>query len=281
MVKFNQWIRNAQDKLREKAYDASQVEWLVTDMLGWSRTAYFVHQQDEMTEDTEMRLNQGLTRLLEGEPVQYVVGSATFLGRPFTVNEHVLIPRPETEEVVMCLMKQLPTEGYIADIGTGSGVIAVTIKSEYPHLNVIASDISEEALSVAKSNTVSNRVNVDFLKGDTLHPYIERGIKLDGLISNPPYIDVSEATLMSYSTLTYEPHMALFADENGLKIYRAILEQLPKVMNEHAPIVFEIGYQQGEKLKTLITAMYAHLDPVVYADINGHDRIVTFKWKTK
>ena len=277
-MKFKQWVEKAKQQLQNKMLDSTQVDWLVMDLLGWTHTTFLLNKEQEISKEELTLLQEGLGRLLKGEPVQYVVGFASFMGRNFKVNPDVLIPRPETEEVVDHFMTQLPKEGTIADIGTGSGIIAISIKKAYPQFHVIASDISIQALNVAKINADQHVVDVQFLCGDTLQPFIEKKIKLDGLISNPPYIDLSEQNVMSKSTLKYEPHLALFAEDEGLKIYHLLLLQLPKVMKEGAPVVFEIGYQQGQPLKKLIQSLYPQFAPKVIADINGNDRIVSFKW---
>lgn len=280
-MKFNQWISQAQQQLQDKGLESAQVDWLVMDLLGWSRTTYLMNKQQVISEQELHLLQNGLERLLKGEPEQYVVGFASFMGRDFKVTPDVLIPRPETEEVVAHFMNQLPQEGTIADIGTGSGIIAISIKKAHPQLSVYASDISCRALEVAQRNAQQHDAAIQFLCGDTLHPFIEKKLKLEGLISNPPYIDCTEQNVMSTSTLNYEPHIALFAEDEGLKIYRSILIQLPKVMKEGAPVVFEIGYQQGAALKSLITSLYPQLVPKVIKDINGNDRIISFKWSAQ
>ena len=137
----------------------------------------------------------------------------------------------------------------IADIGTGSGAIAITLKLLQPELNVIATDLYEDALSVAKQNASHYHQNIQFLRGNALKPLIEKDIKLDGLISNPPYIGHSEIIDMESTVLNYEPHHALFAEKNGFAIYESILEDLPFVMKQGGHVVFEIGYQQGDILK--------------------------------
>lgn len=277
-MKFNTWVRDARNQLVAHEYEATQVDWLVMDIMDWSRTDYVMHQHDDMTDQVHRILKQGLLRLLKGEPVQYIVEKASFFNRDFKVTQDVLIPRPETEEVVMKLMEMM-SSGQVADIGTGSGIIAITLKKEMPQLNVWATDISENALDIAKYNAEKNQADIQFVLGDTLVPLIQKGLLLDGLISNPPYICQSEQDVMSESTLNYEPHIALFAEDNGLGIYRKILKQLPFVMKDDAPIVFEIGYQQGPAIKKLVTSMYPHLKVDVIADINGHDRIISFRWR--
>ncbi|UWF57496.1 peptide chain release factor N(5)-glutamine methyltransferase [Staphylococcus hyicus] len=280
-MKFNQWVQIGRQCLKENHCEPAQIDWLIMDMLNWSRTTYLLNLQEKMTIEAHHMLEQGLARLIKGEPVQYVVGKAAFFNREYKVSKDVLIPRPETEEVVMKFMEMVPLSGHVADIGTGSGIIAITLKKELPTLNVLATDISKDALNIAEFNAQNHDADIRFLLGDTLKPLISENIQLDGLISNPPYICQSEQDFMSKSTLNFEPHIALFAKENGLHIYRTLFEQLPKVMKRGAPVVFEIGFQQGTMLKNLLLAMYPQLDVNITADINGNDRILSFKWCVK
>lgn len=238
-----------------------------------------VMKQNEIPTEMEQNvLDNAFERLYRGEPVQYIVGFQSFYGEVFDVNQHCLIPRPETEEVMLHFLNELPDNSRVADIGTGSGNIPVMLKKLNQSLTVYATDISLEALKVAKSNAKKHEVDINFLHGDTLRPLIEQQITVDGLISNPPYIDRKEIDIMTTSVVNYEPDHALFADDNGLAIYKSILEDLPHVLNDNAKVVFEIGFNQGEILKTIIESMYSHIDVKIIQDINSKDRIISFNW---
>ncbi|SDN24241.1 release factor glutamine methyltransferase [Psychrobacillus sp. OK028] len=213
-----------------------------------------------------------------GRPFQYIIGQESFYGRDFLVNEHVLIPRPETEELIEEVKKrtaklfEVSQPIKIADIGTGSGAIALTIKKEIPNVNVTATDISPEALTVAKQNSVRLKAEVEFRQGDLLAPIAKQ--KWDVILSNPPYIGAHEAESLSDTVIDYEPHLALFAEEDGLQLYRKMAEQLPGMMNTPSFIGFEIGYEQGPAVQKMLQHAFPHSLVEVVQDINKKDRFV-------
>ncbi|HAR6192453.1 TPA: peptide chain release factor N(5)-glutamine methyltransferase [Staphylococcus pseudintermedius] len=277
-MNYKEWRQQAEQQMVEKGYEPSAIQWFMMDTLQWSRTSLILNEMTPMAESTLKQLNDGLSQLLTGMPVQYVVGQSEFYGRQFKVNSDVLIPRPETEEVVHYFLTQLAAAKVVADIGVGSGAIAITLKAERPELRVIATDISFQALAVARENAQRLQRDITFLQGNALQPLIAQGVRLDGLISNPPYIGEHERTLMDNSVIQYEPHVALFAAQEGYQVYAAILRDLPHVMQDGAPVVFEIGFQQGAQLTRMMQQLYPHITPEVINDINGHARIFHFKW---
>ncbi|MDN6231430.1 MAG: peptide chain release factor N(5)-glutamine methyltransferase [Staphylococcus simulans] len=279
-MSYKEAVQAASKQATARGYESKRAEWLLLDLLDWSLTDYVLHMQDTMPEEHERLYQQAVERMLTGEPIQYITGFQSFLGEKFQVDERCLIPRPETEEVLMYFLERLPKQSVVADIGTGSGILAVSLKRLEPSLTVYASDLYEGPLTIAEANAKLHQTEITFIQGSDLEPYIKQGIRLDGLISNPPYIDESESVDMAETVLNYEPHQALFADEQGLAIYRAIIEKLPYVLNDQALVVFEIGYNQGAVLKTMIETMYPKVQVEVVADINQNDRIVAFKWST-
>lgn len=280
-MNYKQWRQHAEQQMRTKGYDANAIQWFLMDTLQWSRTSLILNEIAIIPETTLAQLNDGLSHLLTGMPLQYVVGQAEFYGRPFKVTPDVLIPRPETEEVVHYFLNQLTeATSCVADVGVGSGAIAVTLKAEKPELQVIATDISSQALLVAKENACRLQQDITFIQGNALQPLIDQDIRLDGLISNPPYIGEHERGLMDESVIQYEPHVALFADQEGYQVYEAILRDLPHVMHDGAPVVFEIGFQQGVQLTEMMQQLYPHIKTEVIPDINGNARIFHFKWST-
>ncbi|EGQ2736310.1 peptide chain release factor N(5)-glutamine methyltransferase [Staphylococcus pseudintermedius] len=277
-MNYKEWRQQAEQQMVVKGYEPNAIQWFMMDTLQWSRTSLILNEMTPMAESTLKQLNDGLSQLLTGMPVQYVVGQSEFYGRQFKVNSDVLIPRPETEEVVHYFLTQLAAAKVVADIGVGSGAIAITLKAERPELRVIATDISFQALAVARENAQRLQRDITFLQGNALQPLIDQDVRLDGLISNPPYIGEHERTLMDNSVIQYEPHVALFAAQEGYQVYAAILLDLPHVMQEGAPVVFEIGFQQGAQLTRMMQQLYPHITPEVINDINGHARIFHFKW---
>ncbi|MEH7926867.1 peptide chain release factor N(5)-glutamine methyltransferase [Staphylococcus pseudintermedius] len=277
-MNYKEWRQQAEQQMVVKGYEPNAIQWFMMDTLQWSRTSLILNEMTPMAESTLKQLNDGLSQLLTGMPVQYVVGQSEFYGRQFKVNSDVLIPRPETEEVVHYFLTQLAAAKVVADIGVGCGAIAITLKAERPELRVIATDISFQALAVARENAQRLQRDITFLQGNALQPLIDQDVRLDGLISNPPYIGEHERTLMDNSVIQYEPHVALFATQEGYQVYAAILRDLPHVMQDGAPVVFEIGFQQGAQLTRMMQQLYPHITPEVINDINGHARIFHFKW---
>ena len=187
---------------------------------------------------------------------------------------------PETEELVGLVLSQYdlyyPKKKInICDVGTGSGAIAIALKKEEPLLNVYASDISHEALDVAKQNAANNDCEISFLEGSMLEPFIENGIKVDILVSNPPYIKTVE-TIQS-SVYDFEPHVALFGGEDGLKFYRQIFERAHEVVAPDGLMFFEMGYDQKEDLVKLAKSYFPDAEVSVHKDINNKDRMLFVK----
>lgn len=246
-------------------------------VLGTSYSEVMLHLQDELTAEQQETFKALLEEHVSGRPVQYCVGSEEFYGRSFLVDESVLIPRPETEELVLGTINRLPKLFQhqtlkLADIGTGSGAIAISMKLECPELTVIATDLSEDALATAQKNAQRLDADIDFRLGDLTAPLA--GEKFDIVLSNPPYIAFDEAQEMSSVVLEHEPHSALFAEEDGLILYRKLAEQLPFYMNSPALIGLEIGYTQGEKVAKFFQDSFPQATVSIEKDINGKPRMI-------
>lgn len=280
-MNYKEAVAKAQKEATKLGYEAKRAEWLMMDLFDFTLTDYVMHMHDTMSDVDQARFEQAVSRMLLGEPIQYITGVQSFAGEKFEVDARCLIPRPETEEVLMYFIDHFKDFGTVADIGTGSGILAIMLKLLRPKLDVYASDLLEGPLSIAQKNAENHQVDLAFVKGSDLEPFIEKGIQLDGLISNPPYIDFSEMNEMEHTVIDYEPHSALFAENKGLAIYHAILSKLPKVMKEESLVVFEIGYQQGVTLKEMVLQMYPNLEVNVIKDINQNDRILSFEWKSE
>lgn len=278
MVNYKTLLNHVKDQCKRHNIETMRAEWLMLDLFEWSKADLLMHMQDTMPEAHVTIFEAATKRMLKNEPIQYIVGKQSFYGESFKVNEHCLIPRPETEEVMLHFYKQLHAGDTIVDIGTGSGNIPITLKKLDASFKVYATDLYEAPLLVAQENAKTHQVDISFLQGDALVPLIERGIKVNGLISNPPYIDDSEAVLMDEHVLKYEPHTALFAQDKGYRVYDTILDQLPYVLLPQAKVVFEIGFNQGETLKRKILTKYPNLEVEIVKDINQNDRIISFVW---
>lgn len=218
------------------------------------------------------KLKEGIERLQNGEPVQYIVGNVNFYGNEIKVNKNVLIPRFETEELVeytiSYIKKMFKEKINIIDLGTGSGCIAITLKKKI-NSNVSAIDISKEALEVAKENAKKNKVEIDFIQNDMLDNISN---KFDVIISNPPYISKNEE--IQDIVRKNEPSLALYADNEGLYYYEKIIKQAKKNLKEKFIIAFEIGYMQGEKIKKLAEQNYPKAEVVLKKDLQGKDRFI-------
>lgn len=204
-------------------------------------------------------------------PVQYLLNQANFLGYDFYVNKDVLIPRCETEELVLftneLITKYFKEKIDIIDIGTGSGIIAISLKKLNKNSNVTAVDISKKALKVAKKNSINLDTYINFVKSDMLKNVYG---KYDVLISNPPYIDYDSKEI-SEKVLKYEPHLALFG---GLKYYEEILKNAKKNLNERSILAFEIGYNQKEDINNLVKKYFRNSKVINKKDLNGYDRYI-------
>ena len=194
----------------------------------------------ELSADNQAELEKIMVRLEKSEPMQYVLGTAFFYGRPFHVDPGVLIPRPETTELCQWII-EAPKEGSILDIGTGSGCIAITLAIELPQAHVSAWDISEEALTIAKANANVLNAHVNFEKQDALAPLIDER-KWDIIVSNPPYIKSKEREEMEKNVLEYEPAIALFAPEsNPIAFYQSIGNYAAKTLLPDGLLYFELN----------------------------------------
>ena len=217
------------------------------------------------------KLEAGLKELKEGRPVQYIVGNVNFYGVNLLVNENVLIPRFETETLVektINYAKELTEPLDILDIGTGSGAIAITL-AKHLSCHVLATDISKEALETAKSNSKRNNVQIDFKQSDILKNV--QG-KFDIIISNPPYIAKDE--VIDDLVKDNEPHLALYAEEDGLYFYRNILENVKPFLKEKSLIAFEIGMTQSNAITKIAQNYLPHAKVSTEKDLTGKDRYI-------
>lgn len=216
------------------------------------------------------KLEEGIEKLKRGEPVQYIVGNTDFYGNIIKVNKSVLIPRFETEELVektISYIKQMfKGKVKIADLGTGSGCIAITLKKEID-CDIDAVDISSDALKVAKENALNNNVEINFYVGDMLNPLSD---KYDVIISNPPYISYDMEIMDNVKK--NEPHIALYANNNGLYYYEEILKNINRYLKSPFLVAFEIGYEQGNDIILFVNKYLPKSKVVIEKDMQGKDR---------
>ena len=236
-------------------------------------------------------MTRALAELNDQIPIQYIIGETEFYGLKFKVDESVLIPRPETEELVEATLKLLeseesqPEKKSILDIGTGSGCIAISLAYFSPKTKVYALDVSEAALKTARKNATINDAQVSYFKADILKPdtwnqYL-KSLKLDVIISNPPYVRQSEKLEMKPNVLNNEPSLALFVeDENPLVYYKAICDCAQLILNDGGHLIMEINEFLGAELIQLMNDN-GFMEIVLKKDIYGKDRIIQGKKMTK
>ena len=248
------------------------------ELCNMSHNDLYLNYDQEMPENLYSEFKDGVSRLLQNEPLQYILGFQWFYGYKIRVNEDVLIPRYETEELVANV---LADSDYffadrdtveIVDVGTGSGAIALALKKEEPKFHMYATDISDTALQVAQQNAVDNDVDITFYQGDMLQPLIDRNIKLDILVSNPPYIPREQEIQKSVDQ--YEPHVALFGGDDGLYFYRKIFADAHKVIKEKSFLAFEIGYDEKDAIVKEVEKYFPNDRYEVLKDINKKDRML-------
>lgn len=280
MSTYNQLIHSYRRIFNEEGLSPDVVKAFLFELCNEENVNLYMELDNEANPKIEKKFLDGIERIRKDEPMNYVLGYSYFYGYKMIVGKDVLIPRPETEELVGLVLSQYdlyyPKKKInICDVGTGSGAIAIALKKEEPLLNVYASDISHEALDVAKQNATNNDCEISFLEGSMLEPFIENGIKVDILVSNPPYIKTVE-TIQS-SVYDFEPHVALFGGEDGLKFYRQIFERAHEVVAPDGLMFFEMGYDQKEDLAKLAKSYFPDAEVSVHKDINNKDRMLFVK----
>ncbi len=252
------------------------IRTICCDMLGISSTAYYLKEEVTLTTEQGTLLQGIIDRLRQGEPLQYIEGKAPFCGMEFAVNSSVLIPRPETAELVDWIVCEHATQQpRILDLGTGSGCIAIALSKQLPQATIEACDISAEALTVAKENARMNEAPVSFFTHDMLDLSTPLPHSYDILVSNPPYIRQSEAADMSIQVTEWEPHTALFVPDNdALRFYRAIAELgQTEALRPGGHIYVEINQALGKETVALFEA-YGYQDVELRKDIYGNERMI-------
>ncbi|ECQ6354189.1 TPA: peptide chain release factor N(5)-glutamine methyltransferase [Listeria innocua] len=277
MTQINQLLKNAEAILLEKGLDQNAAEILLETRMGLTRSELWMEMSRELEPNHEKQFQEDFARYLAGEPVQYILKKAPFYGYDFLVTEDVLIPRPETEELVAtaeAFLKKHPLRSLL-DVCTGSGIIAIALKKAFPDMTVTASDISAAALEIAKKNALLLNADVRFVETDLLESFKQNNERFDMIVANPPYISEAEKAEMSDYVLKNEPSIALFAENDGLAIYERFVDNLKYVLNPSFWVGVEIGYTQGERVKQLFEKSYPHATVLIHKDINSKDRYVT------
>ncbi len=271
-MNYVETISQLEKQLQEIGEDPENLTYVFRELKGWSLLDFILHQNKEVTESDQKILESIMAQLEDHRSPQYITGKAYFRDLELAVDERVLIPRPETEELVDLVLKEnSKADLRVLDIGTGSGAIAISLKSARPDWQVTASDISQGALQLAEENSKLNQVSLDFVESDVFGQITGT---FDVIISNPPYIAYGDKDEVGMNVLASEPHLALFADEDGFAIYRQIIEGAGEHLSENGKLYFEIGYKQGEGLRALLSKHFPQKRVRVLEDIFGKDRKV-------
>tara|TARA_Y100000991_G_scaffold116206_1_gene87660 strand:- start:485 stop:1318 length:834 start_codon:yes stop_codon:yes gene_type:complete len=245
------------------------------DYLKLPRSKILLADEIHLDESNQSLFLSALERLKTHEPIQYVLGKASFMDLEFKVNSSVLIPRPETEELVRLILKEDLDGKEILDIGTGSGCIAISLAKNFPKAKVTVLDISEDALELARENAKLNNVSIDFINADIFK--YESNKKYDVIVSNPPYVTENEKSLMKKNVLNFEPDLALFIDDNEpLKYYLEIINFSKYGLKSKGFIFFEINKRFSSQLKTKM--LNSKLNSSVINDFAGFPRFIKAKY---
>jgi release factor glutamine methyltransferase len=249
-------------------------EVLLAHVLGCERAYLYAHPEQDLTDVQQLHFGRYLHERLKHKPTQYITGRQEFYGRLFRVTPAVLIPRPETEHVVEQALHRAGEAGVVLDVGTGSGCLAVTLQAERPAAQVMACDISREALAVARDNAARLAAPVRFFCGDLLEAV--RPESVDVIVSNPPYVPEQES--LPPEVAGYEPGAALFAGPDGMSAYRRLLARAASVLRPGGWLIMELGHDSRAKVEALLGSAWAAC--AVTADLAGIDRVMALRRAT-
>ena len=271
-MKLAQLFSDFEEELMRQGEEAESLSFVYRSLKNLSFTDFVFALQQEVTEEEKQFVEEIYQQLASHKPAQYIIGHVDFFGMQLKVDERVLIPRPETEELVDLILAENPKENLKnLDIGTGSGAIALALAKNRPDWSVTAADISQDALELASENAKNQNLNIFFKKSDC---FAEISEKYDIIVSNPPYISREDESEVGLNVLHSEPHLALFADEDGLAIYRRIAEDAKDYLKDGGKIYLEIGYKQGQSVPELFRKHLPEKRVRTLKDQFGQDRMV-------
>lgn len=277
-------LQSALSSMYEQREAANIADWAIEEISKWTKSQRIVHNDYHLSPAQEIEFLDYKKELLSGKPVQYVLGYTWFMGKKFNVNEHVLIPRPETEELVNCIIEKEHAEKItntpfkILDIGTGSGCIAISLQLAFPGWEVWGIDKSPSALVLANNNASNLNVAINFKEADILtDPPIDHLPIFDLIVSNPPYIPHEDKQEMTKQVLDHEPHLALFVTNNDpLQFYKAIITFSEHHLIRGGMLWLETHMSYAEAVASLLIAN-DYIEVTVKKDFQGKDRIVSGK----
>ena len=274
-------LREGKQRLQAAGKDTFDAELLLEKAAGLNRTALFLRGEELLSAEAVARYEVFLAERESGRPTQYILGTWEFMGLPFSVGEGVLIPRGDTEILVETILEKQESLRTILDIGTGSGCIPVSLSHYGKFDSVLAVDISPKALGYAMKNAAANHAEISFYESDLFSNVpVERKGKLDAIVSNPPYIPKEDIAGLMTEVRDFEPRNALDGGADGLDFYRAIVAESRDWLKQGGWLFFEIGYDQGEALRSLLAeAGYAEIG--IRQDLAGLDRVAFGKYTGK
>ena len=271
-------LRNYFRSKLESTFDKKEIDAFfyrgLSYYLNIERVTFIADPEKQISESDILKFRNLAKELLNNKPLQYIFGETDFLGLKIKVNEHVLIPRPETEEMVSDIISKVEDPKKIIDLCTGSGCIALALKNQFNNSEVIGVELSESALKIAKQNAVDNNLLVEFINNDVTDPDLKCP-NADLIVSNPPYVTESEKNLMQANVLDYEPAMALFVPDNDpLLFYKAIIQQAVDNLNNEGWLFLEINEVFGNDILALMADAGISNNLNLNIDLNGKPRWV-------
>lgn len=265
-------------------------ELLLMHILGCDRTWLYTHPESELDASAVQKYFALIARRAAGEPTQYLTGKQEFWGLEFQVNPDVLIPRPETEHIIEVALERLGARGIkinmrtgepspllrVADVGTGSGCLAVALAHELPHAEIFATDISAAALVVARRNAARHGVSsrVRFFEGDLLKPMSASPRSFDLIVSNPPYVPQDDAATLAREVREHEPHTALFGGSSGIEMYERLIQEAGELLRSGGLLVLELGYNSAQQARTILIAQRHWANVSITNDLAGIPRVL-------
>jgi release factor glutamine methyltransferase len=274
---LQEWVGKGEAQLRQGPHPERarrDAENLLLHIIRRNRAALLARWNEVLDAEEASLYVEFIARRLAGEPIQYIFGETEFYGLPFQVSRDVLIPRPETEHLVEHVLELAGrfTQPRIADVGAGSGAIAVTLAAKLPDAHLTAIDLSAPALAIAEENAKRNGVAIRFLRGDLLSPVARERFEI--VVSNPPYVPRADLATLSVEVRDYEPALALFAGDDGLEVYRRLIPAAFEVLAPGGFLALEIGYGQSPAIAALLSdAGFAQIE--FFPDLQGILRVAS------
>lgn len=275
---MHQYMLTQLTELYDEREAQNMISILFQSLKNWNRMDFLMKKSERLSESEILQFHFKLKELKSGKPIQYVLSETYFYGSRFKVSPSVLIPRPETEELVDLILKRETADAlHLLDIGTGSGCIPISLQKRKENWTVFGLDVSEEALQIAQENKNHLKAEVEYLQCDILNQ-VPSLSELDVVVSNPPYVLESDKAEMAAGVLSWEPHVALFVeDSNPLQFYIRIVNILPQILKKGGRVYFEIHERFGKELSAFIATKTSGNVEII-RDMQGKDRIITFTY---